>query len=319
MQVGKTVRASLGLLVAAAVWAAPALAQSTGKVKGKVYDSSNQIVEGATVVLETKDSGARKFTVKTNKKGEYIQIGLAPGQWTITASKDGVGTASTQAKIGLGATEQIDFTLTKAGPTMTKEEAAKQDAMTKAFNEGVALIQANKYDEAIAKFKEAKAAQPDCYACQFNIGLALASKKEWAGAEEAFLAASALKADSPDPYNQLATIYNEQRKFDKAAEMAGEAAKRSGGTAGGGASADSLYNQGIVLWNAGKYAESKAQFEAAVKAKPDYADAHYRLGMASLNTGDMAAARTAFENYLKYAPNGDKAAEVKGYIASLPK
>jgi TolA-binding protein len=101
--------------------------------------------------------------------------------------------------------------------------------------------------------------------------------------------------------------------------MAGEAAKRSGGATGGGASADSLYNQGIVLWNAGKYAESKAQFEAAVKAKPDYADAHYRLGMASLNTGDMAAARTAFESYLKYAPTGDKAAEVKGYIASLPK
>lgn len=319
MQWGKTVRASLGLLVAAAVWAAPALAQSTGMVKGKVVDSSNQIVEGATVVLETKDSGARKFTVKTNKKGEYIQIGLAPGQWTITATKDGVGTASAQAKIGLGATEQIDFTLTKAGPTMSKEEAAKQDAMSKAFNEGVALIQANKYDEAIAKFKEAKAAQPDCYACQFNIGLASASKKDMAAAEEAFLAASALKPDSADPFNQLATIYNEQRKFDKAAEMAGEAAKRSGGAAGGGASADSLYNQGIVLWNAGKYAESKAQFEAAVKAKPDYAEAHYRLGMASLNTGDMAAARAAFENYLKHAPTGDKAAEVKGYIASLPK
>jgi tetratricopeptide (TPR) repeat protein len=319
MQWGKTVRASLGLLLVAAVWAAPALAQSTGMVKGKVVDSSNQIVEGATVVLETKDGGARKFTVKTNKKGEYIQIGLAPGMWTITATKDGVGTASAQAKIGLGSTEQIDFTLAKGGPAMSKEEAAKMDAMSKAFNEGVALIQANKYDEAIAKFKEAKAAQPDCYACQFNIGLALAAKKDFAGAEEAFLAASALKADSPDPFNQLATIYNEQRKFDKAAEMAGEAAKRSGGATGAGASADSLYNQGIVLWNAGKYAESKAQFEAAVKAKPDYADAHYRLGMASLNTGDMAAARTAFENYLKHAPTGDKAAEVKGYIASLPK
>lgn len=320
MQWGKTVQAGLGLLVAAAVWAAPALAQSTGMVKGKVVDSSNQIVEGATVVLETKDGGARKFTVKTNKKGEYIQIGLAPGVWTITASKDGVGQAQQQTKVGLGSTEQVDLTLAKGGgPAATKEEAAKQDAMSKAFNEGVALTQAGKLDEAVAKFKEAKAVNPDCYACQFNIGLALAAKKDFAGAEEAFLAASALKADSPEPFNQLAAIYNDQRKFDKAAEMAAEAGKRSGGAAGGGASADNLYNQGIVLWNAGKYADAKAQFEAAVKAKPDYAEAHYRLGMASLNTGDMAAARTAFENYLKFAPTGDKAAEVKGYIASLPK
>jgi tetratricopeptide (TPR) repeat protein len=318
MQWGKTVRASLGIVVALAVWAAPAQAQSTGMVKGKIVDSSNQIVEGATVVLETKDGGARKFTVKTNKKGEYIQIGLAPGLWTITASKDGVGQAQTQAKISLGSTEQIDMTLAK-GQGVSKEEAAKQDAMSKAFNEGVALTQAGKLDEGIAKFMEAKAAQPDCYACQFNIGLSYAAKKDVAKAEEAFLAASALKPESPDPFNQLANLYNDQRKFDKAAEMAAEASKRSGGTVGGAASAESLYNQGVVLWNGQKYAEAKAQFEAAVKAKPDYPDALYRLGMASLNVGDMAGARTAFQNYLKVAPTGDKAAEVKGIIDSLPK
>jgi tetratricopeptide (TPR) repeat protein len=321
MQWGKTVRVSLGLLVALA-GAAPALAQSTGMVKGKVVDSSNQVVEGATVVLETKESGARKFTVKTNKKGEYIQIGLATGSWTITASKDGVGQATAQVKIGLGATEQIDLTLAKAGQggaPVSKEEAAKRDAMSKAFDEGVALSQAGKLDEAIAKFMEAKAGQPDCFACQFNIGLAYAVKKDVAKAEEAFLAASALKPDSPEPFNQLANLYNSERKFDKAAEMAAEASKRSGGAGGAGASAESLFNQGVVLWNGQKYAEAKAQFEAAVKAKPDYPEALYRLGMASLNVGDMPGARTAFQNYLKFAPTGDKAAEVKGILDSLPK
>jgi tetratricopeptide (TPR) repeat protein len=324
MHWGKSQRSVLALVAGLVAFAAPALAQSTGMIKGKVVDSANQVVEGATVILETKDSGARRFKVTTNKKGEYIQIGLQPGSWTVTASKDGIGEAKADVRIGLGAAEQIDLTLAKAGAggggTMSKEEAAKQEAMQKAFNEGIAATQAGKLDEAIAKFSEAKAVNPDCYACQFNIGLSYAAKKDVPKAEEAFLAASALKPESPEPFNQMANMYNAAKQFDKAAQMAAEASKRSGGTAGGGgASAESLFNQGVVLWNGQKYAEAKVQFEAAAKARPDYAEAHYWLGMASLNTGAMPAARTSFENYLKYAPTGQYAEQVKTFLAQLPK
>ena len=328
MQLGKSQRSLLGLLVVLVAWAAPGFAQSTGMVKGKVVDSANQVVEGATVILETKDGGARRFKVMTNKKGEYIQIGLQPGSWTITASKEGVGEAKTDVRISLGSAEQIDLTLGKGGPagggapTMSKEEAAKLDAMQKAFDEGIKLTQAGKLDEAIAKFSEAKAINPDCFACQFNIGLSYAAKKDVPKAEEAFLAASALKADSPEPFNQLANLYNANKQYDKAAQMAAEASKRSGGAAGGaggGASAESLFNQGVVLWNGQKYAEAKVQFEAAVKAKPDYADAHYWVGMANLNTGQMPAARASFEAYLKYAPTGQYAEQVKTFLTQLPK
>lgn len=325
MQWGKSKRNRLGLpavLVAGLVFgAAPAAAQSTGMIKGKVVDSANQIVEGATVILETKDSGARRFKVTTNKKGEYIQIGLQPGNWTVTASKDGIGEAKADVRIALGATEQIDLTLAKggaAGGGISKEEAAKAEAMQKAFNEGTAAIQAGKVDEAIAKFTEAKAVNPDCYACQFNIGLAYASKQDVAKAEEAFLAASALKPEAPEPFNQMANMFNAAKQFDKAAAMVAEASKRSAG-APGGASAESLFNQGVVLWNGQKYAEAKVQFEAAVKAKPDYADAHYWLGMASLNTGAMPAARASFESYLKHAPTGQYAEQVKTFLTQLPK
>jgi TolA-binding protein len=330
MQWGKSQRSSLGLLAVLVMvllaGAAAAFAQSTGMVKGKVVDSANQIVEGATVILETKDSGARRFKVTTNKKGEYIQIGLQPGSWTITASKEGVGEAKADVRITLGASEQIDLTLAKAGaagaggPAMSKEEAAKLDTMQKAFDEGIKLTQAGKLDEAIAKFMEAKAVNPDCFACQFNIGLSYAAKKDVPKAEEAFLAASALKPESPEPFNQMANMYNANKQYDKAAQMAAEASKRSGGAAGaGGATPESLFNQGVVLWNGQKYAEAKVQFEAAVKAKPDYADAHYWVGMANLNTGAMPAARAAFESYLKYAPTGQYAEQVKTFLAQLPK
>jgi TolA-binding protein len=316
---GKSTQGLAGLLVVLVGWAAPAFAQSSGMVKGKVVDSSNQVVEGATVIIETKESGARRFKVQTNKKGEYIQIGLQPGVWTITASKDGIGEATADTRITLGAAEQIDLTLTKGG-AMSKEEAAKAEAISKAFDEGITLTQSGKFDEAIAKFNEAKAGNPSCYACEFNIGLSYAAKKDTENAEKAFLAAAALKPDAPEPYSQLANLYNSAKQFDKAAQMAAEASKRSAGAAGGGGmSAESLFNQGVVLWNAQKYAEAKAQFEAAVKAKPDYADAHYWVGMANLNTGQMPAARTAFESYLKHAPTGQYAEQVKTFLSQLPK
>ena len=144
------------------------------------------------------------------------------------------------------------------------------------------------------------------------------AKKEYGKAEESLLAAAKVNAQSAEPYNQLASLYNQQKQFEKAAAMATEAAKR-GSSAPGGASAESLFNQGVVLWNASKVPEAKAQFEAAIKAKPDYAEAHYWVGMASLNQGNMADAAKYFEAYLKYAPTGQYAEQAKGILSQIKK
>jgi Tfp pilus assembly protein PilF len=319
--VGPASRLARGLMVAALLvgWslgAAPALAQSTGMVKGKVVDGSNQVVDGAKVVIEYKDGMNRKFEVKTNKKGEYLQIGLPPGNWTVTASKDGVGTATRDVRISIGATEQADLTLAAAGAggAVSKEEAAFQ----KAFSEGVAASQAGNHDAAIEKYSEALKTRASCYSCQYNIGLSYAAKKDLAKAEEAFIAATKLKADAAEPYSQLANIYNEKKDFAKAAEMAGEASKRTSTTAGGGG-ADTYFNQGVVLMNAQKMAEAKGAFEAAVKAKPDYAEAWYLLASAYTNQGQFKEAVDAYENYVKHAPPSDtkKIEMAKQNIAQL--
>ena len=58
-----------------------------------------------------------------------------------------------------------------------------------------------------------------------------------------------------------------------------------------------MYNQGVILWNAGKIPEAKKQFEAAVAANPNHAESHYQLGMALVNEGNMAGAAAEFETY----------------------
>jgi len=308
------------MVAALVAWAAPAVAQSTGMIKGKIVDGNNQVVEGAKVIIESKESGSRKFEVKTNKKGEFIQIGLPPGPWTVTATKEGVGTADQDVRVSIGETAQVDLTLAVRAPTVTKEEAAKAAAFKKIFDEGVAASQAGNPDVAIARFTEALTSDPSCYACQYNIGLAHLNKQQLDKAEAAFLAAAKLNDKAAEPYNQLALIYNTQKNFEKASAMAAEASKRApagGGATGGGA--ETLYNQGVVYWNSQKFAEAKAQFDAAIKANPSYAEAYYRAAMADLNLGKVDDAIAAFEGYLKVAPNGPYAKEVKDALAAFKK
>jgi tetratricopeptide (TPR) repeat protein len=135
-----------------------------------------------------------------------------------------------------------------------------------------------------------------------------------------YKAAAAMKPDLAEPYNALANLYNAQRKFDLAAQMTEEATKRSSvlGASGGG-DADSLFNQGVIFWNAGKIADAKHQFEEALKIKPDHADAHYWVGMASLNEGKVNDAIPHFEEYLKLAPSGQYAEQAKGIVSQLKK
>ena len=122
--------------------------------------------------------------------------------------------------------------------------------------------------------------------------------KKYDEAEAAYKKAIELKPDFAEAYNGLANLYNAEKKFDLAAEAskkamelhaaAGGAARRRRGRAA--ASASQVFNQGVILWNAGKIPEAKAQFEAAVKPDPNMADAHYWLGMALLNAGSRSMA-----------------------------
>jgi tetratricopeptide (TPR) repeat protein len=289
----------------------------TGMLKGRVLDAKEAPVEGAKVTITAKGMKSTR-EVKTNKKGEFVQIGLFPGEYSITAEKDGAaGTITT--RVAIGENPEVRVKVGRAGPS--PEVAAKAAALQKSFDEGVAMSKAGDFDGSIVKFNEAIAQAPNCHDCYYNIGYAYAQKKEWDKAEVAYKKATELKPDYAEAWSGLANAYNTQKKLDLALEASANAAKYSGATGdgGGGGSASSLYNQGVILWNQAKYAEAKEKFEAAAKADPSYSDAHYRLGMANLNLGDMPGAAAAFEGYLKAAPTGEYAEQVKGILASIKK
>ena len=141
---------------------------------------------------------------------------------------------------------------------------------------------------------------PTCSDCFLNLGIAHANKKEWAQAEAALKKATELKPDNPQAHTQLAGVYNQQRKFDLAAEASANAAKYSAGAAGGGA-AHGL-GQGVALFNGAKFAEAKTAFEGATKADPKMALAHYQLGMTALNLGDFNLAVSSSKPTCSWSP-----------------
>jgi tetratricopeptide (TPR) repeat protein len=308
--------------VLALAW--PVAAQSTGLVKGVVKDDKGQPVEGAKVTIEFQGGVNRKFEGKTDKKGEFLQIGLQPGEYKITAEKDKLA-ASQTVRVRLGVTSESALVLGTAAAAGGAEAAKKNAELKKTFDEGVAASRDGKFDDAIAAFTKAAELNPNCYDCYYNIGFSHGQKKEYDKAETAFKKAIELKADYADAYSGLANIYNAQRKFDLAADASAKASEYSGGAAAagaagaGGGNADALYNQGVILWNAGKIPEAKKAFEAAVAANPNHAESHYQLGMALINEGNMNGAATEFETYLKLSPDGPNAATAKAMVAQIKK
>jgi tetratricopeptide (TPR) repeat protein len=199
--------------------AAPAAAQ-TGLVKGKVVGPDGKPVADAAISIEFVEGMSRKLTTKTDKRGEFVQLGLQSGGYRVTATADKLGSGFADVRVRVGNTAEVTITISPVPPGTDPKMAA----LKLAFDEGVAASRAKDFDTAIAKFQAALAAQPACYECYYNIGFAYQQKKDEKQAEENWKKGLEQKADHAETLNALATLYNTQKRFDEAAAVGARAA-----------------------------------------------------------------------------------------------
>ncbi len=315
---GRSLTAGLAVVLSLLVFASvPTFAQSSGMIRGKVVDTKGEPIEGVLITIEFTE-GTRKMEAKTNRRGEFVQIGLGSGTYNVTAQKDKFQPQRTQVRVSVGAAADANFTM--GAPTNAGPDPEKVAAIKKMFEDGVALAKAGNQDGAIAKFNETIVELPTCADCYYNIGLAHVAKKEYEPAEAALKKATELNPNHAAAYNGLATVYNAMKRLPEAEAASAKAVEIAGSSASGGSgSVEALYNQGVIFWNAGKIAEAKKQFEEVVKLDPKHADAHYQIGMAWLNEGKMPEAVASLETSLSLAPDGPNAAQAKALIAQLKK
>lgn len=308
-----------GLIVAGLLLTADARAQGTGTARGKVLDDKSKPVEGAAIALEYQGGITRKHTTKSNKKGEYTQVGLPPGIYRVTATKDGFQGGYIDVRIGLGdATYLPDLKLLSAAAARTAaaggaEVEKSNTELRQMVKDAQALAAEKKYDEAIAAFQGVLArnvASPE--EVHFRIGQLQAEKKDWAGAEASFLKALEIKPGHSGVTLELANVYQLSGQKDKATALMATAQ----GTGDGDANIQ--YSTGVLHINAGRQDEAAVAFKKAIALDPAHAESYYHLGTIALNQNNMPEAIANLEKYLSLNPtNAQNTATAQALIKAL--
>jgi tetratricopeptide (TPR) repeat protein len=340
-----------GMLVLVAIifglCASPVFAQATGSVKGVCKDTQGNPVAGGVVEFYAQDTG-RKYQIKTNGKGEYFSLGIAPGKYKVTLSKDGQPLYSLN-NVPISLDENtVDFDLKKeqaqqaAGQGLSPEqlkqmkeqqEKAQKEANTvKSLNEKLSAAntasQAGDFDTAIATLNEATQIDAGRDLLWFKLGDAYRGSalkqtdsaektKRFEEASEAYNKAIAIKPAGAY-YNNLGEVYAKAGKTEDAVKAYNQAAQIDPTAAG-----QYYFNLGAVMTNANKVDDAIQAFDKAIAADPNRADAYYWKGVnlvAKATTdknGKVVPApgtEEALNKYLELQPTGQFAEGAKGMI-----
>jgi len=331
----------------------PVFAQATGTVKGVCKDQQGKPITGATVEYLSLDTG-RKYTLKTNNKGEFFSLGVSPGKYKVTLSKDGQEIFHFNG-VNVGLDEEanrLDFDLAKEqaqaakGTGMTQEQlkaqqeqaakVQKENLNIKALNEKLALarqdMSAGSYDQAVQVMTEATQVDPNRDLIWFVLGDAYsgngkkmeatdraAAKEQYQQAINAYQKAIAIKPTA-DYYNNLGQAQTKAGLVDDAIKSYNQAATLDPTRA-----AMFYFNLGAVLTNTGKVDEAIDAFKKSIAADPNRADSYYWLGVnmigkATLKGDKMVAPEgtaEAFNKYLELQPTGQFAQPAKDMLASI--
>jgi tetratricopeptide (TPR) repeat protein len=212
------------LAILSALVAAPAFAQSGafGTVKGVVKDAQGSPVPDAQVVWHNTDNG-RTYNLKTNKKGEYFSLGIEPGKYDITVSKDGKQVDSQKGYPVSVDEVTLDFDL-KQQKEQAVQETAKKQGLTpeqvKQLQEQQAA--AEKYNSNIKvineKLKAASAASQagndDAAIASLNEATQMGPNEDllWFRLAQAYLDSAKKQTDAAERTKRYAEAYNDLQK-----------------------------------------------------------------------------------------------------------
>lgn len=310
-------------------------AETTGRISGKVQAKDGKPIAGAKVILKRLDRAWTKELV-SDKKGSFLQVGLEPKEFELTAKAEGYVDYKENIKIPLGDVLIKDITLLTpaeartAAPAASGAQAVPEDPGAaldaegrEAFNTAIPFYNEGKYEEALphvdkayktltdamTKLKdEAAKAElaPELLKIERVLGICIAQ----AGAKKEEAEPYLLKALERNPKDErviAGLIETSKAKADKAAEQKYTAMLE----AIQGPNPDVIYNKGVIAFNDGKTKEAKAHLLKTLEVDPKYAEAHFLLAMVDFGENNLHGTKQHLEKYVELAPAGKNAATAR--------
>lgn len=299
------------LLAGVFLWSGTASAQ-TGTARGKVVDEAGKPVQDAAVSLELQGGMTRKFQTKSNKKGEYTQVGMQPGQYRVSAAKDGYVGSYVESRISLG--EPTYLPDLKLVPKAVAQAAAEDKGLAElkgGFEKANALMNEGKLDEAETEYRALIAKNPTIPQLHHNLAILLSKKKDMAGAEASYLKAIEVKPDYTEGYVGLTNLYVSHNQADKAVALLNKVLAARPDDA-------KLYFQlGFAQFTAGDYDAAMTALKKAESLDATNAEVHYYLGTIALSKNDKAECTAQLEKYLSMNPtNAQNVTVGQGLLAA---
>lgn len=328
------------MLLLVGMCAAPLWAQLDGSIKGTAKDQNGNPIAGATVQIYDATSG-RKYSSKTNAKGEYVFGTVYAGTYKATLIQNGNPIdEQDNIPIAAGQEQTVNFGSAKSGAVNEQQKAnaaatSKTNEKIKGLNatlkQAKDLESAGNYDQAVTLLQQTAQAAPDqdllwAYLGDAQRGAgskatdAQAKAKDYQDAVASYQKALAIKPTDGSYMAQLADAYIKSGDFDKGIQQYSAAAQADPTNAG-----KYYYNEGAELTNKGKSDEAIAALDKAIAADPNRAVAYYLKGQnliaKSTTKGDKLVApdgtAECFNKYLELEPNGKFADMSKQMLAMI--
>ena len=289
------------LTIVTGLMAVQVRAQSFGSVKGVVKDAQGNAISDAQVVWHNTENG-RIYKLKTNKKGEYFSLGIEPGKYDVTVSKDG---KDLDAEKGVPVSldeRDLDFDI-KQRQEQAVQETAKQQGVTpeqvKKMQEQQAA--AEKYNANIKavndKLKEATAAQQagndDAAIATLNETTQMVPNEDlvWFRLGQAYLQSAGKQTDNAEKAKRYTEAYNDLekaidlRKNGPKSDAAGAPAKQPPQPADNARLAAYYDNLANAAARIGKTEDAENAYNQAAQLDPPHAGQYYyNLGAVLTNS-----------------------------------
>lgn len=311
----------LFVILAVGLCVPPVFAQASGTVKGVCKDATGNPVVDAQIVFQNMDNG-QKYTLKTNKKGEYFSLGVSPGKYTVYLYKNAED---------MKANKYLDFVkgfqIQLDENTLDFDQKKQQEAAAK--GEGLNSEQLKQMQEAQAKAaketntvkslnEKLNAAKTSADAGDFDTAIAALTEATQIDASRDlvwfklgdYYRLSALKqTDTAEKQKRLGSAVE---AYQKAIEIKKSAANDKDPNAGKNVAA--YYNNMAEAYaKSNKVDDAVKTYDLAAQADPTGAAGYYfNTGAVLTNAGKVDDAIAAFDKVIAADPNRADAYYWKG-------